>query len=245
MFTLFFQIFTIVRRWWWLLLAPAILLALSTLTVPRPMPTAMVTHYKTEVRFAPSLPPIQTDTFYFDTVLLRWQATEYIAAGFADWINTSAFANAVNKVLAAQGVDLSVAFLDDAIDANYTRSQVIFGVAAESTDLTPEQANTLVPQIANAAITVITEQNQPIFPQNGNEPVQVVVLDQPVVKSTVEGDDGLPLGRRFQLLLRTAVGLLVGGLFVLLAHFFDPFLHSGQDVQPILPVLGQIPKSTK
>lgn len=87
-----------------------------------------------------------------------------------------------------------------------------------------------MPQIANAAITVITEQNQPIFPQNGNEPVQVVVLDQPVVKSTVEGDDGLPLGRRFQLLLRTAVGLLVGGLFVLLAHFFDPFLHSGQDV---------------
>ncbi len=211
-------------RRWWLVAAPVALSVALVIAGLMAEPTNDATGFSAQIRYSAAqefnLP--QRDGDYQDV----WLASELTVNAFTDWVRSGSFRAEIVEWLADPAIDL--ARLSIAAD-NARSIGVIY--------LNHSQAESLAP-IAEAAMAVLGSRNQAYFPQLGDQPAQVTVLDQPIISPAPP-----PLTNRLAPILRLAVGLFIGLALAYMAEYFDLRIHHKDDLRKLgLHVVGAIPR---
>ncbi len=224
----------ILRRWWWAACLPALaILAYTGLTYRTP-PTL----YQVVLNFAAGTPPeAPADQYGYDRYY-AWLASEYIANGLSDIVRRGAFAQAVSRRLAAQGITgadgepLPAGAIQGAIVSD--NAQSLFVVYVTWPD--PTQ----LPALAEAITAEVTENAAAYFPQLADLPVPPArLVDLPVVTP-------LPPSLRSRLTgpaIRVGLGVALGIGLAFLLHYLDPTVRDRHELEAMgIPVLSAVPK---
>jgi len=213
----FGEYITIIRRWWILLVIPTIIVSIVGFIFYE-VPSE---RYVTTVRLSAALTPdnrMSTSSTQFDTTYYSWLSSEYLVSGLSDWAMTGAFASAVSEKLEGDKVYITASMVQNSINSDYVRSEVVLYVNSSDADHTSK--------IANAAIRVMQEQNETVFPQLGGRNATVVALDEPLVTLASPR-----LTQYLELLIRVSTGIVLGLLLIFCAHYFDPYIRNRSDVE--------------
>lgn len=217
----------VLMRRWWLVLLP--LAAAAVIVVPDMLkdgPTApggftTVLRY-TAAQVLEAIP--QRDGDYQDV----WLASELTVNAFSEWVRSSRFKDEVAVVAAEAGLTINPSALSIAADNERSIGQIFISW--------PNDAELAV--IAQAAVEVLQTRSQDYFPQLGNTPARVTLLDAPHIVATAP-----PLADRFGSILRLVVALIAGVGLALLAEYLDSALRERQDLERLgLRVIGTIPR---
>jgi capsular polysaccharide biosynthesis protein len=157
-----------------------------------------------------------------------WLASELTVNALTDWVKTSRFANEVAQLTAAQGLEIDPAAL--AVTSDNDRSVGRLTISwADDTQLAT---------IVQAAIEVLQTRTQAYFPQLGDQPASVEILDDPRIVPVPP-----PLVNRFAPFLRVGLGLLAGIALAFLVEYFDPTLRRREELEALgLTVIASIPR---
>ncbi len=216
----------VLRRWWFLILIPPVVVAV--LVLPGWLRAqSQAGGFGVTIRYSAAqvLDAIPNrDGDYQDV----WLASELTVNALTDWVRTSSFIDEIEGELTADGVTFNRGALGVAADNRRSVGQLTLGYpVADDHEV-----------ITQAAIDVLKTQAQEYFPQLGQQPAQVTMLDTPVVVPTPP-----PLVDRYSALVRIGLGLLVGLGLAALAAYFDPFLHGRDDLTALgLRVIGSVPR---
>ncbi len=215
----------LLRRWWLVVVPPLLTFALTQFTAPPP-----AIAYQVTMSFAVGLPPepLRADAYNFDRHY-NWLASEYVTQGFSLIISKGAFADAVTRRLAAQGVDLPRPLLG-AIRSEYRSSVMVVYVTWD------EPA--LAERIARAVVDELNENYEAYWPQlSGAGASPVRLMDAPVAVPVA-----VPLRDRFDLPARVVAALVAGVLIALIAHALDARVADRAELERIgLRVLVEVP----
>jgi capsular polysaccharide biosynthesis protein len=212
----------ILKRYWYLIVIPPILVGIFTLITYR----APAQGYTSTLRFSVGYSPEEQTTSLYDRKYPAWLTSEYIAGGLSDWAKTGDFAQAV---AAEAGNNLSAGEVAGSLVSDHLRSIVVLYLnGGEADKLTA---------IGNAAIKVLQQRNNIVFPQNGAG-ATVTALDGVVVAPAAPS-----LRARLDIPIRIALGLVFGVALAFLAWYFDPHLRDRADAEAIgLNIIAEIPK---
>jgi len=212
----------ILKRYWYLIILPPLLVGVFTLITYR----APATAYTSTLRFSVGYAPEQQTTSLYDRKYPAWLTSEYIAGGLSDWAKTGDFAQAVANE--ADG-DITAGEVAGSIVSDHLRSIVVLYLNGGDADH--------LAAIGQAAITVLQQRNNVIFPQNGEGAI-VTALDGVVVAPTAPS-----LRNRLDTPIRLALGLALGMVLAFLVWYFDPRLRDRADAEAIgLNIIVEIPK---
>ncbi len=212
----------ILKRYWYLIVIPPVLVSVFTLITYR----APAEAYTATLRFSVGYAPEQQTTSLYDRKYPAWLTSEYIAGGLSDWAKTGDFAQAV---AAAAGNDITAGEVAGSLVSDHLRSIVVLYLNGGN----PERLTA----IGSAAITVLQQRNNLVFPQNGEGAI-VTALDGVVVAPAAPS-----LRTRLDIPIRIALGLALGVVLAFLVWYFDPRLRDRADAEAIgLNIIAEIPK---
>jgi capsular polysaccharide biosynthesis protein len=217
----------VLLRRWYLVLIPVI--AAAVIIIPRLLsePSQTGGRFTTTVQYtaAQVLEAIpQRDGDYQDV----WLASELTVNAFTDWIKSNRFAQDVSAVLAAQNIDIPAEQLGFATDNQRSVGRITVGWHDE----------TQLMAIVNAAIEVLQTRSGDYFPQLGDTPARVTLLDEPRIAPAPP-----PLTNRLMPLLQLGVALMGGVGLAFLVEYLDPFLRRREQLEALnMVVVGTIPK---
>jgi capsular polysaccharide biosynthesis protein len=157
-----------------------------------------------------------------------WLASELTVNALTDWVKTSGFAEEVAQLTATEGLEIDLAAL--AIASDNDRSigllTLYWGDEAQLTT------------IMQAAIEVLQTRSQAYFPQLGDQPASIEIMDVPRIVPVSPA-----LVNRFAPLLRVALGLLAGIALAFLVDYLDPTLRHREELEAMgLTVIASIPR---
>jgi capsular polysaccharide biosynthesis protein len=156
-----------------------------------------------------------------------WLASELTVNAFTEWVKSSEFALEVNELLLQQGEDVNTR---GAFASDNERSVGVIEIRWGD-----EQT---LRRIANATVEVLQTRSGDYFPQLGDVPARVALLDTPTISPAPP-----PLTNRLRPLLQLGVALLAGITLAFLAEYFDPVLRRREQVEGLnLPVVARIPR---
>ncbi|GAB4525368.1 MAG: hypothetical protein OHK0046_41140 [Anaerolineae bacterium] len=217
----------LVRRWY-LILIPAVIAAVFT--VPDLLADSPATNggFTTVVRYtaAQELDAIPNrDGDYQDV----WLASELTVNAFTEWVRTTRFTQEVAAEAAALGLEMDANQLVTAADNERSIGQLYLSWPG-----TEEELRT----ITEAALVVLRERNQAYFPQLGDVPADVVVLDEPRISAAPPS-----LPNRFRPLIQLALAVLGGVGLAFLVEYLDPTLRTSDELERAgLPIVARIPR---
>lgn len=216
----------LMRRWWLVLLPVAVAAVIVVPDMLKDGPTAPG-GYTTVLRYtaAQVLEAIpQRDGDYQDV----WLASELTVNAFSEWVRSSRFKDEVAVVAAEAGVTINLAALSIAADNERSIGQIFISWSNDAE----------LAVIAQAVVEVLQTRSQDYFPQLGDAPARVTLLDAPHIVPTAP-----PLADRFGSILRLGVALIAGVGLALLAEYLDSALRERQDLERLgLRVIGTIPR---
>lgn len=216
----------LMRRWWLVLLPVAVAAVIVVPDMLKDGPTAPG-GYTTVLRYtaAQVLEAIpQRDGDYQDV----WLASELTVNAFSEWVRSSRFKDEVAVVAAEAGVTINLAALSIAADNERSIGQIFISWSNDAE----------LAVIAQAVVEVLQTRSQDYFPQLGDAPARVTLLDTPHIVPTAP-----PLADRFGSILRLGVALIAGVGLALLAEYLDSALRERQDLERLgLRVIGTIPR---
>lgn len=214
------------RRWWLIVLPVAVAVVIVVPDILEDGPVASG-GYTTVLRYtaAQVLEAIpQRDGDYQDV----WLASELTVNAFSEWVRSNRFKDEVAAVSAGGGVTIDPTALAIAADNERSIGQVFISW--------PDDTELAV--IAQAVIEVLQTRSQDYFPQLGNSPARVTLLDTPRIVPTAP-----PLADRFGAILRVVVAFIAGVGLAFLAEYLDSALRERQDLERLgLRVIGTIPR---
>ncbi len=197
---------TLLRRWYLVLVPTVIAAAYVGYSVVSAPPVA--TSFQTVIRFsaAQSIDALPDREGDFQDV---WLSSELTVKALTSWAQTTSFKREVAARAATAGVAFEPTALSTAADHERSVGQLFisWGDAAE------------LEVIAAAALDVLREDSQRYFPQFGDEPAQVTVLDDVRVVSTAP-----PIVDQFEPLVQVVLAVLAGLALAFAAEYFDPTL---------------------
>ncbi len=211
-------------RRWWLLAAPVALGAALALSGLFAQPAASAAAYSAQIKYsaAQELNLPQRDGDYQDV----WLASELTVNALTDWARSGSFRAEIAAWLADPTIEL--ARLGIAAD-NARSIGVIY--------LSHSNAESLQ-RLAEAAMAVLASRNQTYFPQLGDQPAQVTILDQPIIRLAPP-----PLTNRMAPILQIGASLFIGFALAYLAEYLDRRVHHKDDLGKLgLRVIGVIPR---
>lgn len=221
-----FIINILLRRWYWLLTPIGIVglwVGYSLLTAP----PAVSGGYTTVVRFsaAQSIDAIPNrDGDYQDV----WLSSELTVKALTSWAMTTSFKREVAARVAAEGVTFAPEALPVAVDQQRSIGQ-LFISWPDADELT---------LIAEAALVVLREDSATYFPQFGDAPAQVTVLDDIRVQPAPP-----PIVDRFEPLVQMVLAAVLGLFFVTAVSFLDPALYERYELEQLgLDVIVSVPR---
>ena len=220
-------IIRVLLRRWYLVAIPVVIIAVIVAPEIIDEGPAVSGGYNTTVRYtaAQVLDAIPNrDGDYQDV----WLASELTVNAFTEWVRTSKFAEEVALALREDGLEVNPAALSISADNERSIGQIFVHWGNEEELVT----------IADAVIVVLQTRNQDYFPQLGDAPAQVTLLDTPRIAPA-----SVSLPNRFAPFIKLALGVLVGVGLAFLVEYLDPTLRSREDLEALgLPVIAGIPK---
>lgn len=157
-----------------------------------------------------------------------WLASELTVNAMTDWVRTSSFVDEVQRLTRERGVEINPAALGVAADNKRSVGQITLSY--------PDAAG--LDAILTAAQEVLKTRAQDYFPQLGQQPAQVTILDIPQVVPAPP-----PVANRLAPFIRIGLGLLAGIGLAFLAEYLDPNLRRREQVESLgLPVIASIPR---
>jgi capsular polysaccharide biosynthesis protein len=181
--------------------------------------------YSTVIRYTASqvLSAIPRQTGDYQDI---WLASELTVNAFTEWIRSTRFADEVNAVLARDGWNL------DTIGHFTSANERSIGQIFIGWD-NPDELQDIV----YAAIEVLQTRSSDYFPQLGDTPAQVKVLDTPYISPAPP-----PITNRLRPLLQLGVALLAGIGLAFLVEYLDPTLYRREQLEALdLPVIASVP----
>jgi capsular polysaccharide biosynthesis protein len=216
----------LLRRWWLIVIPVAVAAVFAVPDLLRDAPSNSG-GYSTVIRYTASqvLEAIPgRDGDYQDV----WLASELTVNAFTEWVRSSRFAEEVAQVSAENGLTIDPAVLSIQSDNERSIGQIFINWANEA-ELTA---------ITNAAMMVLQTRSQNYFPQLGEVPAQVEILDDPRISPVP-----VSLPNRFRPLLQLGVALIGGIGLAFLVEYLDPTLRDRQALEALgLPIVATIPK---
>ena len=219
----------VARRWWIPLLLTALVALLSGWQL-RPWQSPPPT-YTTSFRLLMGvLPLIDADLADYDPRYYAWLTSEYLVDDFTEVVRSELFAQAVNRRLAAQGIEIPAGLISGS--ANTGRQHRIITLS-----FSWGNADQLL-AIANAAAAELNQNAGAYFSQLGTENAVVSLLDTPTV-----GVVGPDLRSRLDFPLRVILAFIAGVGIVFVLAYMDTSVRRVRDLEEMgLPVIGVIPK---
>lgn len=183
--------------------------------------------FSTVVRFsaAQSIEAIPNRDGDFQDV---WLSSELTVKALTSWAQTTSFKREVARRVADAGIVFEPAALPVAADHERSVGQLFlsWNNAAE------------LEVIAQAALDVLREDSASYFPQFGDEPAQVTILDDIQINAAPP-----PIVDRFEPIVRLMLAVLAGVGLVVLVEYFDPTLRTQEELQRQgIAVLVSIPR---
>jgi capsular polysaccharide biosynthesis protein len=220
-------ILRVLLRRWYLALIPVVIVAVVVMPDILDEDPAVSGGFTTTVRYtaAQELDAIPNrDGDYQDV----WLASELTVNAFTEWVRTSRFAQEVTGIVRDSGLEIDPDALSIAADNERSIGQIFINWGDEAELLT----------IAEAVITVLQTRSQAYFPQLGDVPAQVTLLDEP---HTSPAPVSLP--NRFAPFIKLTLAILAGVGLAFLVEYLDPTLRTREELQALgLPVIAGIPK---
>jgi capsular polysaccharide biosynthesis protein len=217
----------VIRRRWYLILLPIIIVGVVVAPDLFDNGPAVSGGFATTVRYtaAQELDALPNRDGDFQDV---WLAAELTVDAFTEWVRTNKFAEEVALVTARNGLEINPAALSIAADNARSIGQIFINWGVEAQ----------LAVIANAVIEVLSERNQAYFPQLGDAPAQVRLLDEPVITPAPP-----PLADRYAPLVRMAFAVVVGVGIAFAVEYIDPRLHRREDLESMgFKVIATIPR---
>jgi capsular polysaccharide biosynthesis protein len=217
----------VIRRRWYLILLPIIIVGVVVAPDFFDNGPAVSGGFTTTVRYtaAQELDALPNRDGDFQDV---WLAAELTVDAFTEWVRTNKFAEEVAQVTARNGLEINPAALSIAADNARSIGQIFINWGDEAQ----------LAVIANAVIEVLSERNQAYFPQLGDAPAQVRLLDEPVITPAPP-----PLADRYAPLVRMAFAVVVGVGIAFAVEYLDPRLHRREDLESMgFKVIATIPR---
>lgn len=219
----------LLRRWYMVMLPLAIVAIVTVPALIAAPPNAVPPTYTTVIRYtaAQVLDAIPNRDGDFQDV---WLASELTVNAFTEWVRSSSFADEVRAAL-PQGVAASLSGGNFASDNERSIGQVFI-----SWNNTQE-----LEQIAQAVQTVLQTRTSVYFPQLGDVPARVEILDTPRISVTAA-----PIASRLEPLIQLALGFVVGIGLAFLAEYLDPFVYRREQIDALnVTVLAAVPRHRK
>jgi capsular polysaccharide biosynthesis protein len=158
-----------------------------------------------------------------------WLASELTVNAFTEWVRTGKFAEEVALVLQQNGLSIDAGALAVGADNERSIGQIFINWGNETELLT----------IAEAVLTVLQTRNQDYFPQLGDAPAQVTLLDEPHIAPAP-----VSLPNRFAPFIKLALAILVGVGLAFLIEYLDPRVRTREELEALgVPVIAGIPKN--
>jgi len=220
-------ILKVLRRRWWLILIPTVIVAVFTVPDVIANEPQSAGGFSTVIRYTAAQQEdalAQREGDFQDV----WLASELTVNAFTDWVRTNRFAQAVAEVAAEDGLQIDPNAIAIAADNERSIGQVFinWGNDGELTIL------------AEAVTEVMRTQNADAFPQVGEQPAQVVILDDPQIAPVPAA-----LPSRLRPLIQLALGVLAGLGLAFLVEYLDPTLYEQNDLERMgLPVIVSVPR---
>lgn len=215
-------LFKILKRYWYLVVIPLVLVGIFTLVTYR----APAPGYTATLRFSVGYAPEQQTMSLYDRNYPAWLTSEYISGGLSDWAKTGDFAQAVAN---EAGQNISAGEVAGSLVSDHLRSIVVLYLNGGDADK--------LTAIGTAAIKVLQQRNNIVFPQNGAG-ATVTALDGIAVAPAASS-----LRARLDIPIRIALGLVFGIVLAFVAYYLDPRVRDRADVEAIgLSIIAEIPK---
>ncbi len=214
-------------RWWYLVLIPVVIVfgyvGYGLLTAP----PAAATGYTTVIRFSAAqaidaLPDREGD------LQDVWLSSELTVKALTSWAQTTSFKREIANRVAAEGITFSPAALATAADHERSVGQLFISW--------PDRDELEV--MAAAALDVLREDSSAYFPQFGNQPAQVTVLDDIQIIANPPS-----LTATARPLIQLGLALFLGLGLAFLAEYLDPTLRATDEIEHLgLEVIASIPR---
>lgn len=223
-FTFFLRV--LYRRWYLILLPLVIVggyLAYETATAPAAAPV----NFTTVVRFsaAQSIDAIPNRDGDFQDV---WLSSELTVKALTSWALTTSFKQEVAARVIEEGITFDPAVLPVAADHERSVGQLFI------TWNDPDQLEI----IAAAALDVLRDDSQRYFPQFGDEPAQVTILDDIRINPVP-----VPIEDRFATLLQIGIAFAIGIGAAIVMESLDPNIRTANDLKRLgLEVIVSVPR---
>ncbi|MCS7220170.1 MAG: hypothetical protein RML36_03645 [Anaerolineae bacterium] len=220
----------IVRRRWWLPVVIVALTALWWLAAERPWRPRSVT-YTTSLSFTVGvkLEPRTGDYYTYDRYY-TWLAAEYLADDLSEIVRRSAFAAAVSRRLADQGIAVPPGAIQGSTQAGKLHRLLTLSISWGD----PSQ----LAAIADAAAEVLSEEAGTFLPQTLADEVETRLVDRGAIVPVSPG-----LRERLDLPLRLFLGLMAGLALAFLLDYLDDSVRSRADLEALgIAVVGEIPR---
>ncbi len=224
------QVIKVLLRRWYMVVIPLVIVAVVVVPALFAMPSnAIPPMYTTVIRYtaAQVLDAIPNRDGDFQDV---WLASELTVNAFTEWVRSSSFAEEVRAAL-PEGVAQTLSAGSFASDNERSIGQVfIYWHNAKELE-----------QIAQAAQTVLETRTSVYFPQLGDVPARVKILDTPQIVAT-----SAPITSRLEPLIQLALALVAGVGLAFLVEYLDPFVHRREQLNTLnLTVLASVPRHRK
>lgn len=225
------QLWDVIQRRWWLIVIPVAVALIVTLPSLKAVISPPVTYSVTINFTASQTPPSDKAQTFQDQSYIPWLASEYAVTNLASWMHTESFAHAVADELQKQAnKTFDINALRGAFQPDSARSIMRLAITWPDPDD--------IKLIAQAAIDVLSQQNQTYFPELAAQKATVVPLDAITVAPV-----SAPITTRLSPLFRILVGLAVGLALAFLAEYLDPTIRDRRDAEAVgLAIVGEIPR---
>ena len=212
------------RRLWVVVTLLAVVGAASLALGPRPSPA-----YQATMRFTVSLEPERGGGYYTYDRYYTWLASEYLVDELTEVVGSAAFAEAVSRELAEEGIEMAAGPLRGAMTASRRHRiltvRITWGDEAELRD------------IANAAVRALQEHAADFLGQLGGRRADLRLIDPPFVSPAPRS-----LRERLDLPIRLLLALLAGLALTFLLDYLDDTVRDRAELEAMgLTVLGEIP----
>lgn len=218
----------IVRRWW-LPVGLALAVLVLTLVTDRPW-QARPPIFSASMRFSVGVQPERIPGVYTYDRYYTMLTSEYLVDDLAEVVRSSAFAQAVSKRLADQGISMPVG----AIGASTQPGKLhrIFTVSITWPDEAQLRA------IADAVAATLTEGSADFFAQFTPAEADIRLIDTPAI-----GRVGRPAREQLGIPLRVLLALAAGVALAFLLDYLDDSVRDRSDLERLgLPLVGEIPR---
>jgi len=216
----------LLRRWWLVLIPPLVVTAIVVPDFLRNRGAASggfatVVNYSA-AQVLEAIPGRDGD--YQDV----WLASELTVNALTAWVQTTSFKREVAAKLAGQGLEIDPFSLNIVGDNERSVGRLYISW--------PDEGQ--LPLIAQAALDVLQTRSGDYFPQLGQQPAQVTLLDEPVITPAPP-----PIVDRLGPFIRLGLAFIVGVGLAFLAEYLDPTVRDKSDVEALgLTVITSIPR---